>query len=78
MSLRQARVLAAIRDHWAEVGYGPALREIQIRAGISSTSVVAYHVQAPLEQGLIVSHPGKARTIRLAANTASGKEAGDA
>lgn len=78
MGTRQARVLAAIRDHWAEVGYGPTLREIQVRAGISSTSVVAYHVQALLGQGLIVSHPGKARTIRLADKAASGKEAGDA
>ncbi len=74
----QERILAAIGDHWAEHGYGPTLREIQVRAGISSTSVVAYHIQRLFEREMIISEPGKARTIRLVDQPATRKEAGDA
>jgi repressor LexA len=45
-SPRQARILDFIRAYTHEHGYPPAIREIGAAVGISSTSVVDYHLRA--------------------------------
>lgn len=45
------RVLAAIRDHMRARGYPPTIREIGRAAGMSSTSVVEYHLRKLARRG---------------------------
>ena len=43
--------------------YAPTLEEIRIGMGLSSKSVVAYHLTALEEEGYIWREPGKVRAI---------------
>lgn len=43
----------------------PTVKELQIEARLSSTSVVWYHLEILRAEGWITWDPGKARTIRL-------------
>ena len=58
-----ARVLAALDAHLAAHGYAPTMRELCSATGITSTSVIAYHLHQLRAQGLISFKDGLPRTI---------------
>lgn len=63
---RTQQVLAYITCHIRERGYPPAIREIGDACGISSTSVVSYHLHRLARDGAIdLSGDGASRAIRL-------------
>ena len=61
----RARIFAAIETFTADRGYGPGIRDLQAMCGLSSTSVVVYHLRALERAGRIVRDPSVARTIRI-------------
>lgn len=62
---RRADVLACIRDFIGKNRYPPSVRDIQQALGISSTSVVDYHLERLEETGHIMRTSHKARSIRV-------------
>jgi repressor LexA len=67
MSARQREILAYIEEFVQEFGYPPAIRQIQEKLDISSTSVVAYNLKA-LESKKLIRREGKvSRGISLPA-----------
>ena len=54
-------VLQAIKAFWAVEGYSPSIRDIMDATGISSTSVVRYHVVRLERAGAMKRTPGVAR-----------------
>jgi SOS regulatory protein LexA len=65
LSPRQERILAYIREFVNEHGYPPAIRDIQSKLHISSTSVVAYNLKALESKGMIKREGNVSRGIRL-------------
>lgn len=53
-----------IEDFWVEHGYSPNVREVQRMAGLSSTSVTAYHIRHLVKAGLVAWVPRIDRTVR--------------
>lgn len=62
---RQAALLDAIRSYVDTTGIPPTVAELGRMAGISSTSVVCYNLDALEGRGLIRRTPGIARSIVL-------------
>src|SRR3990172_3798080 len=62
---RQLTILQFIRQYNTEHGFAPSIREIGCAAGISSTSVVNYHVERLVALGYLVKSPGKSRAFVL-------------
>ena len=58
-----ARVLAAIEAHLTQHGYAPTMRELCAATGITSISVISYHLHQLRAQGLISFKDGLPRTI---------------
>jgi repressor LexA len=70
LSLRQREILNYIEEFVRETGYPPAIRQIQEKLDISSTSVVAYNLKA-LENKRLIKREGKvSRGISLPAGAA--------
>ena len=70
MSRREDRMRAlvgAIAHHGAVHGYPPTIRDLVVRTGFSSTSVVTYWMDACESAGLLVREPGLSRAITLTA-----------
>src|ERR1041384_1342035 len=65
LSLRQERILAYIREFVQDHGYPPAIRDIQAKLQISSTSVVAYNLKALETKGMIQREGNVSRGIKL-------------
>lgn len=65
LSDRQELVFACIRDHFTKHGRAPTVREIGRAVGISSTSVVLYHLGKLVKAGRIVRDFNTARAIEL-------------
>lgn len=63
---RQQQVLTCIEEFIAEKGYGPTVREVCNRMGLSSPSTVHVHLRSLEERGLINRDPLKSRSITLA------------
>lgn len=63
LSRNQQRILDAIWEFWAERRYAPTTRDIQERADISSTSVVAYNLVKLRRYGLIDYEEMRTRSI---------------
>jgi repressor LexA len=59
------RILEFIRNFVEEKGYAPTQGEIQKALGISSGSVVDYHLKALEEEGVITREPEVARGIQV-------------
>ncbi|HEY83283.1 MAG TPA: transcriptional repressor LexA [Dehalococcoidia bacterium] len=59
------RIVEFIRNFVEERGYAPTIGEIQKALGISSKSVVKYHLSALEEEGLITREPEVARGIEV-------------
>lgn len=66
---RQQQVLTCIEEFIAEKGYGPTVREVCNRMGLSSPSTVHVHLRSLEERGLINRDPLKSRSITLAYDT---------
>ena len=58
-------IMKAIKRYQAQKGYPPSIREIQAIAGISSTSLVDYHLDRLEEIGFIERDRGVSRGVRL-------------
>ena len=55
-------VLQAIKTFRAEEGYSPSIQDIQDATGISSKSVVHYHILRLERAGIMKRTPGVARS----------------
>lgn len=64
MTDAQERVLNAISDLTAELGYAPTIREVGARVGLRSSSTVHTHVANLTSMGLVAHNPTKSRTLR--------------
>lgn len=62
--LTRKKMLQYIRNYWKENKHSPSYREIMARMGVNSTSVVAYHVNLLIKQGLLTMERGKPRSLR--------------
>ncbi len=62
---KHRRILAFIDDYTAENGFPPSIRDIKEATGISSTSVVKYHLDRLVREGLIEQEAGISRGLRL-------------
>lgn len=67
----QRRILDAIRQSVDDNNRPPTMREIQQLAGLSSVSLVKYHIDILLERGHISHRPGTARGVEIAADSAA-------
>lgn len=65
-SERQKRILDYISKYVDEHSYPPTIREIGNEVGISSTSVVNYHLNKLEDAGLLIREDRVSRGIRLA------------
>lgn len=63
---RQQAVLDCIESFIQEHGYGPTVREVCEKLGLSSPSTVHVHLKALEDKGLIHRDPLKSRSITLA------------
>ena len=64
---RMQTLVEAIASHHAVHGYAPSIRDLVVRTGVSSNSVVAYWLDACESDGLLVRVPGLSRAITLTA-----------
>ncbi len=64
---QERRILEYIRDFIQERGYPPTVRDIARELGISSTSVVDYHLKRLEQARWIERDPRSSRGIRLTA-----------
>lgn len=62
---RMRAIIEAIERHSAERGYPPTVRELMTATGLSSTSVVAYWLDACAREGLVVREPLLSRAVGL-------------
>jgi repressor LexA len=65
LSIRRRRILDSIRENLSQRGFPPTVREIGQAVGISSTSVVDFHLRALEEQGFIRRARDLSRGIEL-------------
>lgn len=65
LSLRQRYVLQVIRDHVAQHGYPPSIRQIGELAGLASPSSVQYQLRALEKKGLIRRDPHLPRAMEV-------------
>lgn len=66
LTKRQQAVLDCIEEFISEKGYGPTVREVCQKLGLSSPSTVHVHLKALEDKGLINRDPLKSRSITLA------------
>ena len=58
------KILAYVKAYWLENKVSPSAREIQLACGISSTSVVDYHLRIMQREGVLYTHKkGQTRSI---------------
>ncbi len=62
---RQQKILDVIQDHIDRLGYPPTIREIGRAVGISSTSVVNYHLNKLKKSGLLQRDGQVSRGLKL-------------
>ena len=65
LTRRQREVYNFIRDKIQSRGYGPTVREIGNKFGISSPNGVMCHLKALEKKGLITREPNMSRAIQL-------------
>lgn len=58
-------ILEMVTGYIREHGFSPTLREIADATGISSSSVVAYHLSHMRDAGIITYRDGLSRTIAI-------------
>jgi repressor LexA len=69
---RQRKILAFIEDYLDEHSYPPTIREIGNEVGISSTSVVNYHLNKLTDAGYIEREDRVSRGLKLSGPSARG------
>jgi repressor LexA len=74
---RQQAVLDVIRQHAAEHGYPPTVREIGARLGLTSSSTVHAHLAALERAGVLQRDPTKPRALKWDTVTPGGSSIGD-
>lgn len=62
---QQLTILQFIHQYNADYGFAPSIREIGDAAGISSTSVVNYHIERLVTLGYLMKSPRKSRAFVL-------------
>ncbi|MFE4925378.1 LexA family protein [Streptomyces sp. NPDC056661] len=62
---RQRRILATIRDHIAETGEAPTVREIGAAVGLSSSSSVLYQLRRLEQAGDLARERYRSRSVRM-------------
>jgi repressor LexA len=67
LTVRQQRILAAIREWVAQRGYSPTVREIGAAVGLSSPSSVAYQLTTLQRLGYLRREEGWPRTVDVRA-----------
>lgn len=65
LNQRQQTILQFIHQYNCEYGFAPSIREIGGAAGITSTSVVNYHVERLVALRYLIKSPGKSRAFTL-------------
>ena len=65
LSTKQQRIIDFIHRFLVDRGYPPTVRDIQSGCGLSSTSVVAYHLNILETEGYLCRHPEVSRGIEL-------------
>jgi len=65
LSAKQQGIIDFIHRFLVDNGYPPTVRDIQSGCGISSTSVVDYHLRVLEKEGYIRRHPEVSRGIEL-------------
>jgi len=65
LSAKQQRIIDFIHRFLVDRGYPPTVRDIQSGCGLSSTSVVAYHLNILEAGGYLYRHPEVSRGIEL-------------
>ena len=71
LSAKRQQILDFIHHFWGENGYPPTVRDIQGGCGISSTSVVDFHLKVLEREGYLRRHPDVSRGIELRARSLS-------
>ncbi len=76
---RQRKVLEVIRDSVERRGYPPTVREIGESVGLTSTSSVAYQLEALQKKGFLRRDPAKPRAVdvRLPGDVAAAQDEAD-
>jgi repressor LexA len=69
LSETQQKILDAIRKHFDEDDRPPTVRDIQTAAGLSSPSLVKYHLDILKELGFVRQRPGTARGVEIVADS---------
>jgi repressor LexA len=62
---KQQRILDFIRDFIAREKYPPSYEEIRVALGMSSKSLVDYHLGVLEKKNLITHEPGLTRTLKV-------------
>ncbi|NUK09495.1 MarR family transcriptional regulator [Streptomyces lunaelactis] len=62
---RQRRILALIRDHIAETGDAPSVREIGAAVGLSSSGSVVYQLRRLEQAGFLSRDRYRARSVSV-------------
>ncbi|MGL5206222.1 MAG: transcriptional repressor LexA, partial [Acidaminococcaceae bacterium] len=65
LSERQKQILNFVREHVYSKGYPPAVREIGLAVGLSSSASVHSHLQKLEKLGFLQRDPSKPRAIEL-------------
>lgn len=63
LTRRQVAILKVIRESIEEAGYPPSIREVASRAGLASTSSVAYQLKVLEQKGFLRRDPNLSRTV---------------
>ncbi len=65
LTVRQLKILAAIKDATEANGYAPSMREIGAVAGLSSSASVQYQLKALEQKGFIRRDPTRGRAMEV-------------
>ena len=71
---RRKDVLQAIREHIAEKGFPPSVREIGERTGLRSSCTVQRHIEVLIEKGYLRRDGSKARTLEVVGDSVPSRQ----
>ncbi|MDI9600889.1 MAG: transcriptional repressor LexA [Acidobacteriota bacterium] len=74
LSGRRKDVLQAIREHIAEKGFPPSVREIGERTGLRSSCTVQRHIEVLIEKGYLRRDGSKARTLEVVCDSVPSRQ----
>lgn len=66
-TIREQKVLDAIKKYYEQAGYAPSFRDISSLTGIKSLSMVKETVDSLVSKGYAIIAPNVARSLRLTA-----------